>query len=159
MVADNGSGLEKIVVHFGSRVLKGYMEAPVWNSPDELLSNAPSQPPQSFRIRCIGSEAIEEIAASDVKAVFYVYSFDGDAKRKSVNFHNRVPTAHGIWMRFQFVDGEVMEGIVFNSLRYLIDPGFFVLPTDPCSNNKLVYVVKSWLADHRVLGLRPIPIS
>jgi hypothetical protein len=59
-------------------------------------------------------------------------------------------------MRFQFLDGEVMEGIVYNSIRYLVDPGFFVLPTDPGSNNTLVYVVKSWLVDHRVLGLRKL---
>jgi hypothetical protein len=59
-------------------------------------------------------------------------------------------------MRLQFRDGEVMEGIVHNSLRYLVDPGFFLMPTDPESNNKLVYVVKSWLADLRVLGMRKI---
>jgi len=57
-------------------------------------------------------------------------------------------------MRVQFLDGEVMEGIVHNSLRYLVDPGFFLLPTDPFGNNKLVYVMKNQLADHRVLGTR-----
>jgi hypothetical protein len=30
------------------------------------------------------------------------------------------------------------------------------MPTDPCSNNKLVYVLKSWLVDHRVLGMRKL---
>jgi hypothetical protein len=64
------------------------------------------------------------------------------------------PVTQGIWMRLQFRDGEVMEGIVCNSLRYLSEPGFFLLPTDPDSNNKLVYVMKSWLVDHRVLGMR-----
>jgi hypothetical protein len=49
-----------------------------------------------------------------------------------------------------------MEGIVYNSIRYLIDPGFFLLPTDPGSNNKLVYVLKSWLVDHRILGMRKL---
>jgi hypothetical protein len=37
-----------------------------------------------------------------------------------------------------------------------VDPGFFVLPTDPGSNNKLAYVMKSWLVDHRVLGMRKL---
>jgi len=59
-------------------------------------------------------------------------------------------------MRLQFVDGEVMEGIVYNSLRYLIDPGFFLLPTDPDSNNKVVYVRKNRLVDLRVLGMRKL---
>jgi hypothetical protein len=59
-------------------------------------------------------------------------------------------------MRLQFVDGEVMEGIVYNSIRYLIDPGFFLLPTDPDSNNKVVYVRKDRLVDLRVLGMRKL---
>jgi hypothetical protein len=57
-------------------------------------------------------------------------------------------------VRLQFRDGEVMEGIIYNSIRYLVDPGFFLLPTDPDSNNRLVYVRKSWLSDYRVLGMR-----
>ena len=60
-------------------------------------------------------------------------------------------------MRVEFLDGEVMEGIVHNTLRFLVDPGFFLVPTDPDSNNRLVYVMKSWLKDHRVLGVRKLP--
>jgi hypothetical protein len=81
-------------------------------------------------------------------------SFEGDSDHKELNFHSRAPIVHGIWVRLQFRDGEVMEGIIYNSIRYLVDPGFFLLPTDPDSNNRLVYVRKSWLADYRVLGMR-----
>jgi len=147
---------EKVVVQFGSRTIKGYLESPTWNTIEELLSSAPQVAPEVFRVRRIDSDEIEEISIKDVKAVFYVNSFDGNSVRNHLNFHTRAPIVHGIWMRFQFLDGEVMEGIVFNSIRYLVDPGFFVLPTDPGSNNKLVYVVKSWLVDHRVLGLRKL---
>jgi hypothetical protein len=121
-----------------------------------LLSSAPQNFPETIRIRRLDTDAIEDIDIKDCKAVFYVNSFDGNPVRNHLNFHTRAPIIHGIWMRFQFLDGEVMEGIVYNSIRYLVDPGFFVLPTDPGSNNKLVYVVKSWLVDHRVLGLRKL---
>jgi hypothetical protein len=107
-------------------------------------------------VRALESNLVEEISAGEIKAVFYVHSFDGDAKHEILNFHSRAPIVHGIWMRLQFLDGEVMEGIVYNSIRYLVDPGFFLLPTDPESNNRLVYVRKSWLADHRVLGMRKL---
>lgn len=147
---------EKVVVQFGSRTIKGYLESPAWNTIEELLSSAPQVAPEIFRVRRVDSGEVEEVSIKDVKAVFYVNSFDGNPVRNHLNFHTRAPIVHGIWMRFQFLDGEVMEGIVFNSMRYLIDPGFFVLPTDPGSNNKLVYVVKSWLVDHRVLGLRKL---
>ena len=147
---------EQVVIQCGTRMLKGFLESPVWNTIEELLGNAPPSSPKSFRVRHLDSDAIEEISTSEIKAVFYVNTFNGDSDHRQLNFHTRAPVAPGIWMRLQFRDGEVMEGIVYNSLRYLIDPGFFLLPTDPESNNKLVYVVKSWLVDHRVLGTRKL---
>ncbi len=147
---------EKVVIQFGSYTIKGYLESPSWNTIEELLSSAPQTAPETFRVRLFDTDEVKEISIKDIKAIFYVNSFDGNPVRNHLNFHTRAPIVHGIWMRFQFLDGEVMEGIVFNSMRYLVDPGFFVLPTDPGSNNKLVYVVKSWLVDHRVLGLRKL---
>ena len=156
MTLANAAKSEKVVIHSGSGTIKGYLESPAWNTIEELLSSAPQNFPETIRIRRLDTDAIEDIDIKDCKAVFYVNSFDGNPVRNHLNFHTRAPIIHGIWMRFQFLDGEVMEGIVYNSIRYLVDPGFFVLPTDPGSNNKLVYVVKSWLVDHRVLGLRKL---
>jgi hypothetical protein len=151
--------LEKVVLQFGTRTIKGYLESPLWNTIEDLLGNAPIGSPETFRVRRLDNDLVEDIPINDVKAVFYVNSFEGNSDHKQLNFHTRAPIVHGIWMRFQFLDGEVMEGIVFNSIRYLVDPGFFMMPTDPGSNNKLVYVLKSWLVDHRVLGMRKLQSS
>jgi len=156
MIEMNVAKSEKVVIQFGTRTLKGYLESPVWNTIEELLGNAPQGSPETFRVRSLESGIVEEISVKDIKAVLYVESFDGNSDHSHLNFHTRAPIVHGIWMRCQFLDGEVMEGIVYNSIRYLVDPGFFLLPTDPGSNNKLVYVLKSWLVDHRVLGLRKL---
>jgi hypothetical protein len=153
--SDN-SRSEKVVIQFGDRTLKGYLDSPSWSTVEEMLSHAPHGTPESFHVRNLESAIVEEIFAEEVKAVFYVNSFEGDSKHEILNFHSRAPIVHGIWMRLQFRDGEVMEGIVYNSIRYLVDPGFFLLPTDPDSNNRLVYVRKDWLADHRVLGMRKL---
>ena len=147
---------EKVVIQFGTRTVKGYLDSPALTTIEALLGNAPPSPPETFHVRLLDSDVVEEISAKDIKAVFYVNSFDGNSDHNQINFHTRAPIVHGIWMKFQFLDGEVMEGIVFNSIRYLVDPGFFLLPTDPGSNNKLVYVLKSWLVDHRVLGIRKL---
>ena len=154
MIETNATKSEKVVIQFGTRTIKGYLESPAWNTIEELLSNAPQRTLEAFKIRRLDTDLIEEVSIKDVKAVFYVNSFEGDSVRNHLNFHTRAPIVHGIWMRLQFLDGEVMEGIVYNSIRYLVDPGFFLMPTDPDSNNKLVYIRKSWLADHRVLGMR-----
>ena len=156
MIETNATKSEKVVIQFGTRTIKGYLESPAWNTIGELLGNAPQSALETFRVRRLDTNQVEEVSIKDVKAVFYVNSFDGNSVRNHLNFHTRAPIVHGIWMRFQFRDGEVMEGIVYNSIRYLVDPGFFVLPTDPVCNNKLVYVLKSWLIDHRVLGLRKL---
>ncbi|MGA2634290.1 MAG: hypothetical protein ABSF16_08655 [Terracidiphilus sp.] len=156
MIETSATRSEKVVIQFGNRVIKGYLESPAWNTIDELLSNAPTKAPDTFRIRRLETDVVEEVSTADVKAVFYVNCFDGNSEHKELNFYNRAPIIHGIWVRCQFRDGEVMEGMVYNSIRYLVDSGFFLLPTAPGSNNKLVYVLKSWLADYRVLGVRKI---
>ena len=152
----NATKSEKVVIQFGTSVMKGYLESPAWNTIEELLSHAPPSSPETFRIRHLETGNYEEIPARDIKAVYYVNCFSGNPEHRPLNFHTRVPIVHGIWMRLQFRDGEIMEGIVHNSTRYLVDPGFFMVPTDPGSNNKLVYVVKNLLVDHRVLGLRKL---
>jgi hypothetical protein len=154
--AGNSNRPDKVVIQFGSRMIKGYLDSPAWKTVEELLSHAPHGAPENFSVRHLETNIVEEIPAKDVKAVFYVNSFDGDKEHQILNFHSRAPIIHGIWMRLQFLDGEVMEGIVYNSIRYLVDPGFFLLPTDPDSNNRLVYVRKNWLADHRILGMRKL---
>jgi len=152
----HGPKSEKIVIQFGDRTVKGYLETKTWNTIEELLQNAPHTPPETFRVRHLLTDRIEEIPTGKAKAVFYVNSFEGNERHEPLNFHTRAPIVHGIWVRLLFLDGEVMEGIVHNSIHYLIDPGFFVQPTDPGSNNRLVYVMKSWLKDYRVLGIRKL---
>ena len=147
---------EKVVIQMGTRTVRGYLDTVVWNTMEEMLRHAPTSSPESFKLRHLESNEIEEISAHDIKAVFYVDSFEGDAKHKELHFHTRAPIVHGIWVRLQFRDGEAMEGIIYNSIRYLVDPGFFLQPTDPESNNRLVYVRKSWLSDYRVLGIRKL---
>jgi len=151
------SELKKVVIRVGTRAIKGYLESPEWDTLDsisELLSHATNDAPETIRIRNADTDTIEEVSTADLKALFFVNSFDGQASRKRMNFHSRTPIVDGIWMRVKFLDGEVMEGLAYNSVRYLIDPGFFMFPTDPESNNKLVYVLKAWIADHHVLGMR-----
>ena len=69
---------EKVVIQFGSKTVKGFLESPAWNTIEELLSSAPQAAPEIFRVRLLDSNAIEEISTRDIKAVFYVNSFEGN---------------------------------------------------------------------------------
>ena len=80
-----------------------------------------------------------EVRVADLKALFFVKSFKGDAAHtRSQEFDPR-RSASGRKIRIAFKDGEVMAGTTqgYQPGR----PGFFVIPADPDSNNERCYVV------------------
>jgi hypothetical protein len=147
---------ETVVIQCNDRTIKGILEWPPWEAREEFSRENPDSPPSSFRIRHFQSSVVEEVPADLVKAVFFVRDFDGSAEHTELQFHTHAPVVPGIWMRVKFRDGEVIEGVVHNSIRYLIEPGFFLRSIDPGSNNRLIYVMKSCLVDHHILGLTKI---
>lgn len=141
------------MVRCGTRIIKGYLESPRWNSADEATRFSSERACSVFRIRHLESNLVEKFPADEIKAVFFVSDLNGEPDHNSLRFHALEPILPGIWVQVQFRDGEVIEGIVENSIRFLTEPGFFLRPTDPDGNNKLIYVMKNWLAEHHVLGL------
>jgi hypothetical protein len=93
-----------------------------------------------------------------LKAVFCVKSFEGDSARQNIRFYANGPVVERIWVEIQFRTKEVIEGTLHNSLRHLVDNGFFLQPSDPESNNILVYIDKSSIMNYRVLGVRAVTI-
>ena len=81
------------MIQFGNRTIKGYLESPAWNTIEELLSSAPQRTLETFRIRRLDSGLVEEVSIKDVKAVFYVNSFEGDSVRNHLNFHTRASSS------------------------------------------------------------------
>ncbi|MGE5113200.1 MAG: DUF6982 domain-containing protein [Acidobacteriaceae bacterium] len=147
---------DKVVVQAGGRVFKGYIESQQWEEIEGLLVQGSRRLPDILRLRSIEDETFSEIPLNGLKAVFFVKSFDGQGTRHDLKFFSNAPMVHGIWVQLQFKDGEIMEGIVLNGMQHLVEPGFFVHPTDPDGNNKLIYVLKSALSDFRVLGVRSL---
>jgi len=94
------------------------------------------------------------VDVSRAKALFFVKSLEGRQDYVEVKFFERNPQIEGLWIKIKFKDGEVTEGIVHNSLPFVADAGFFLRPPDPQSNNRVVYVVKGFLSDFRILGIR-----
>ena len=147
---------ERVVIRIGDEIIKGFLEIGEGDTLDALLRNVAAAPPAMLVIRTCEDSVIKRIPIEDTKAVFYVKDFDGDPDHRDLRFYKGAPIVHGVWVRLEFSDGEVMEGIVHNTIQFLAAPGFFIRPTDPKSNNRLVYIVKRWLKDFRVLGLRNI---
>lgn len=83
---------------------------------------------------------IVEIALADLKAVFFVKTFEGDPDYNEKRQFD-LARMYGRKVRCSFPDGEVLTGYTqgFAPDRQ----GFFVIPSDPQSNNERVFVVNA----------------
>ena len=111
-------------------------------------------PLDSIRLKLLDSGTVEDVSTKDAKAVFFVKTFDGDLRHRALHFHEHAPIVAGLWVRVYFYDGEMIEGIISNTKDFVLETGFFLRPTDPNGNNRLVYVLKAGLKDFHVLGMR-----
>jgi hypothetical protein len=119
----------KVVVHFlDGRLLRGF-----------ALDFRPSQ--ETFLLALVdeaGPATPIRIRLAELKAVFFVKAFKGTPTNKDSADAVRSSLLGGeVTVRFR--DGEVMRGTTPS--RDLGGTGFFLVPMDPRSNNRRVYVV------------------
>ncbi len=94
-----------------------------------------------------------KVEASEIKAVFFVKSFEGNPDYSEFKVFSSRPGGKGIWVRVHFKDGEVIEGVAPNNFDTFSKPIFYMTPPDPGSNNHAVIVSKLYLTEMLVLGL------
>ena len=94
----------------------------------------------------------------DIKSISFVRDFEGGDEPARRVFFTR-PKMEGLWVRFEFRDGEVMEGIMTNNLLQVEHYGFTVIPPDPSSNNQRVFVPRAALRSVAVLGVIGSPLK
>lgn len=133
-----------IVRKLDGQIIKGYVE--------------PSPEPVNPKEDCVKvtslTEEVIKVPKREIKALFFVRKFSGNKEYSEVKFFESQPRIDGLWVRLHFFDNEAIEGIVANSMNFLVDDGFYLKPPDPNSNNRLMYVVKSALKDFTVLGVQ-----
>jgi len=96
-----------------------------------------------------GPGDVVEVKLEDLKAVFFVRDFTGNAKhveRKQLAAGER---AQGRLMEVTCKDGEVIVGTTtgYDPKR----PGFFLFPIDPSANNARVFLVTGAVSTARFL--------
>ena len=80
-----------------------------------------------------------EVRVPELKALFFVKSFEGDPQHGRSNEPSQGTAGAGRRIRVVFKDGEVVVGTTQGYDRSR--PGFFMLPVDTASNNERVFVV------------------
>ncbi len=134
-------------------VIKGYVYSEVPVDLNSLIGDAQFHFHEMLGT-CVSEDGTQlDVNWSQVKAVFFVSSFEGNRDYKTVRFSCSGPEIEIIWVEIVFQDGEVVEGYIRNSLHHLENNGFFLTPSTPGSNNLLMYVNKAAIVSYRVLGL------
>ena len=150
---DRGREDLKVVAHLADgSLIKGYLGNAQSFDPLSAGLTGNSLPAQIALELAAGGKTIIDLHSA--KALFFVKTLEGRNDYVEIKFFERNPQIEGLWIKIRFKDGEVTEGIVHNSLPFVSDTGFFLRPPDPHSNNRVVFVVKSFLNDFRVLGIR-----
>jgi hypothetical protein len=147
----------RIVIRYEDHAVRGFAEASDLGTMEQLLRNEPRAQLNSIRLKLADSGTEQEVSTENAKAVFFVKTFDGDTRHRALHFHENAPIVQGLWVRVAFRDGETIEGIISNSRDFVLEHGFFMMPTDPNGNNRLIYVLKDRLKDFNVLGMRNAP--
>src|SRR5579864_5490764 len=94
----------------------------------------------------------------EIKTVSFVRDFDTPEESARQVFNTR-PKMEGLWVSFQFRDGQVMEGVMPNNLLPAEPHGFTVIPPDPYSNQQRVFIPRSALRSVEVLGVVGSPLK
>jgi len=141
-----GSTTKKAVIQrFDKEALSGYVH------------------PQSY-LQLTGVELLSAqgnvatIPYEEIKTISFVREFEGGADAARLVFNTR-PKMEGLWMSFQFRDGEVMEGVMPNNLLPVEPYGFTIIPPDPYSNHQRVFIPRTALRAVEVLGVVGSPLK
>lgn len=123
----------KIVIHYSDgKIVKGY-------------SNDFFPDKTQFHLTIDSSDETINVTVANLKAIFFVKEFEGDPDFGEKKGFEEGQSAQGRKVRVIFQDGEALVGSVlgYNPNRQ----GFFLIPADPQSNNKRVFVVSKATSD------------
>jgi hypothetical protein len=101
---------------------------------------------------------VQTIPYVEIKSIGFVRDFEAGAVADRRVFNTR-PKIVGLWVSFQFRDGDVMEGVMPNNLLQLEHYGFTVIPPDPLSNQQRVFIPRVSLRSVEVLGVVGSPLK
>jgi len=120
--------MNKVVARFrDGRMLKGV-----------AMDLDPAKP--SFHLRPAEGGKAHEVRLDDLKAIFFVRSFEGNPQRKEVRTLDPgdVRARGSTTVSFMFEDGEIIVGL---AIRYPpIKPFHYIVPADPGSNNMRILI-------------------
>ena len=88
----------------------------------------------------------------EVKGVYFVRDF-GDTEALGRKTFTTRPRSEGLWVRIEFADNDILEGLLPNDLTQLTGDGYLIIPPDTRSNTQRIFVPRSALSSLTVLAV------
>ena len=88
----------------------------------------------------------------EVKGVYFVRDF-GDTEALGRKTFTTRPRSEGLWVRIEFADNDILEGLLPNDLTLLNGDGYLIIPPDTRSNTQRIFVPRSALSSLIVLAV------
>lgn len=92
------------------------------------------------------------IELRDIKGVYFVREFTDSEALSRKTFTTR-PRTEGLWVRVQFKDNEVLEGMMPNDLAQIPAEGIMINPPDTRANTQRVFIPRTAVGAVTVLGV------
>jgi len=92
------------------------------------------------------------IDLKEVKGVYFVRDF-GDTEALGRKTFTTRPRIEGLWVRIEFRDNDILEGLMPNDLALLSGEGYLIIPPDTRSNTQRIFVPRSALSSLTVLAV------
>ncbi len=96
---------------------------------------------------------VHTVPAADVKAICFVRSWEEPTGLESRREFVSRPKLDGLWVRFDFRDGDFLEALIANHLTDWANGGVYANPPDSAANTQRLFVPASALNDCRVVGV------
>ncbi|MBY0504269.1 MAG: hypothetical protein K2X03_10180 [Bryobacteraceae bacterium] len=127
-------------VRFDRELLTGFVQPATYLQPEgvELLSPGGT---------------VTLVPYLDIKCICFVRDWDGAERILEKRTFVSRPKQEGLWVRFFWRDGEMMEALLPNRLLEIEGTGFTVVPPDSGGNAQKLFLPRPALKDMQVLGV------
>lgn len=102
--------------------------------------------------------SVSIVPYGEIKTVAFVRDFADSGESERRLFNTR-PKMEGLWVSFQFRDGDAMEGVMPNNLLQVEQYGFTAIPPDPYGNQQRVFIPRQAVRSVEVLGVVGSPLK
>jgi len=119
---------------------------------------------QSY-LRATGVEMIQldgtlrVLPLEEIKVIYFVREFPRTPGLPEPRVFANRPKTSGLWVRMEFRDGDVMDGLMANDLLQVSTQGYSMIPPGPSLNSQRIFVPRTALRALSVLGVVGSPLK